>query len=341
MAKIYYNDDADLSIIQNRSVAIIGYGSQGHAHALNLRDSGVDVRIGLNEGSTSRAKAEAEGLQVMSIADAAKEADVIMILTPDQVQAQVYEESIKDNLQEGDAIFFAHGFNIRFGYIEAPRGVDVAMVAPKGPGHTVRREFEAGRGVPDLVAVEVDASGNALQLALSYAKGIGGTRAGVIETTFTEETESDLFGEQAVLCGGVSHLVQYGFETLTEAGYQPEIAYFEVLHELKLIVDLMVEGGIAKQRWSCSDTAEYGDYVSGPRVIQPEVKERMQEVLADIQNGAFADRFMKDQASGAKEFKELRAKEEQHPVETTGRKLRSLFAWEQTDADYTEGTAAR
>ena len=264
-----------------------------------------------------------------------------MILTPDQVQAQVYEESIKDNLQEGDAIFFAHGFNIRFGYIEAPQGVDVAMVAPKGPGHTVRREFEAGRGVPDLVAVEVDASGNALQLALSYAKGIGGTRAGVIETTFTEETESDLFGEQAVLCGGVSHLVQYGFETLTEAGYQPEIAYFEVLHELKLIVDLMVEGGIAKQRWSCSDTAEYGDYVSGPRVIQPEVKERMQEVLADIQNGAFADRFMKDQASGAKEFKELRAKEEQHPVETTGRKLRSLFAWEQTDADYTEGTAAR
>ncbi|MDT0119494.1 ketol-acid reductoisomerase [Kocuria marina subsp. indica] len=341
MAKIYYNDDADLSIIQNRSVAIIGYGSQGHAHALNLRDSGVDVRIGLSENSTSRAKAEAQGLRVLTVAEAAKEADVIMILTPDQVQAQVFEESIKDNLDEGDAIFFAHGFNIRFGYITAPEGVDVAMVAPKGPGHTVRREFEAGRGVPDLVAVEVDASGQALQLALSYAKGIGGTRAGVIETTFTEETESDLFGEQAVLCGGMSHLVQYGFETLTEAGYQPEIAYFEVLHELKLIVDLMVEGGIAKQRWSISDTAEYGDYVSGPRVIDPSVKERMQDVLKDIQEGAFADRFMKDQAAGGSEFKELRAKEEKHPIETTGRQLRSLFAWEQTDEDYTEGTAAR
>ncbi|MDO4918535.1 ketol-acid reductoisomerase [Kocuria sp.] len=341
MAKIYYNDDADLSIIQNRSVAIIGYGSQGHAHALNLRDSGVDVRIGLNEGSSSRAKAEAQGLRVLSVADAAKEADVIMILTPDQVQAQVFEESIRENLEEGDAIFFAHGFNIRFGYITAPEGVDVAMVAPKGPGHTVRREFEAGRGVPDLVAVEVDASGQALQLALSYAKGIGGTRAGVIETTFTEETESDLFGEQAVLCGGMSHLVQYGFETLTEAGYQPEIAYFEVLHELKLIVDLMVEGGIAKQRWSISDTAEYGDYVSGPRVIDPSVKERMQEVLADIQNGTFAERFMDDQKNGGTEFKQLRAKEEKHPIETTGRKLRSLFAWEQTDEDYTEGTAAR
>lgn len=341
MAKIYYNDDADLSIIQNRSVAIIGYGSQGHAHALNLRDSGVDVRIGLSENSKSRAKAEAQGLRVLTVAEAAKEADVIMILTPDQVQAQVFEESIKDNLDEGNAIFFAHGFNIRFGYITAPEGVDVAMVAPKGPGHTVRREFEAGRGVPDLVAVEVDASGQALQLALSYAKGIGGTRAGVIKTTFTEETESDLFGEQAVLCGGMSHLVQYGFETLTEAGYQPEIAYFEVLHELKLIVDLMVEGGIAKQRWSISDTAEYGDYVSGPRVIDPSVKERMQDVLKDIQEGVFADRFMKDQAAGGSEFKELRAKEEKHPIETTGRQLRSLFAWEQTDEDYTEGTAAR
>ena len=340
-ATIFYNDDADLSLIQGRTVAVIGYGSQGHAHALNLRDSGVKVIVGLSEGSKSRAKAEAEGLRVATVAEAAAEADVIMILTPDQVQAKVYAESIEPNLKPGNALFFAHGFNIRFGYIEAPEGVDVAMVAPKGPGHTVRREFEAGRGVPDLVAVEVDASGQALQLALSYAKGIGGTRAGVIETTFTEETESDLFGEQAVLCGGMSHLVQYGFEVLTEAGYQPEIAYFEVLHELKLIVDLMVEGGIAKQRWSISDTAEYGDYVSGPRVIDPSVKERMQDVLKDIQDGVFADRFMKDQASGAKEFKELRAKEEQHPVETTGRKLRSLFAWEQTDADYTEGTAAR
>ncbi|MEX3509127.1 ketol-acid reductoisomerase [Kocuria carniphila] len=341
MAKIYYNDDADLSIIQNRSVAIIGYGSQGHAHALNLRDSGVDVRIGLAEGSKSRAKAEAHGLRVLTVAEAAKEADVIMILTPDQVQAKVFEESIKDNLNEGDAIFFAHGFNIRFGYIKAPEGVDVAMVAPKGPGHTVRREFEAGRAVPDLVAVEVDASGKALELALSYAKGIGGTRAGVIETTFTEETESDLFGEQAVLCGGMSHLVQQGFEVLTEAGYQPEIAYFEVLHELKLIVDLMVEGGIAKQRWSISDTAEYGDYVSGPRVADAHVKENMQAVLKDIQDGTFAERFMEDQSSGAKEFKELRSKEESHPIEETGRELRSLFAWEQTDEDYTEGTAAR
>lgn len=341
MAKIYYNDDADLSIIQNRSVAIIGYGSQGHAHALNLRDSGVDVRIGLAEGSKSRAKAEAHGLRVLTVAEAAKEADVIMILTPDQVQAKVFEESIKDNLNEGDAIFFAHGFNIRFGYIKAPEGVDVAMVAPKGPGHTVRREFEAGRAVPDLVAVEVDASGKALELALSYAKGIGGTRAGVIETTFTEETESDLFGEQAVLCGGMSHLVQQGFEVLTEAGYQPEIAYFEVLHELKLIVDLMVEGGIAKQRWSISDTAEYGDYVSGPRVADAHVKVNMQAVLKDIQDGTFAERFMEDQSSGAKEFKELRSKEESHPIEETGRELRSLFAWEQTDEDYTEGTAAR
>src|SRR5688500_11190484 len=239
---MFYDDDADLAVVQGRHVAILGYGSQGHAHALNLRDSGVDVRIGLAEGSRSRAKAEAEGLRVLTVADAVKEADVIMILTPDQVQRHVYAESIAPNLEQGDAIFFAHGFNIRYGYIEAPAGVDVVMVAPKGPGHTVRREFEAGRAVPALVAVEKDASGKALELGLSYAKGIGGTRAGVIRTTFTEETESDLFGEQAVLCGGVSHLVQYGFETLTEAGYQPEIAYFEVLHELKLIVDLMWEG---------------------------------------------------------------------------------------------------
>ena len=341
MAKIYYDDDADLSIIQNRSVAVIGYGSQGHAHALNLRDSGVDVRIGLSEGSSSRAKAEAQGLRVLTVAEAVQEADVVIMLTPDQVQARVFEDHVKDNLAEGDALFFAHGFNIRFGYITAPEGVDVAMVAPKGPGHTVRREFEAGRGVPDLVAVEVDASGKALELALAYSKGIGGTRAGVIETTFTEETESDLFGEQAVLCGGMSHLVQYGFETLTEAGYQPEIAYFEVLHELKLIVDLMVEGGIAKQRWSISDTAEYGDYVSGPRVIDPSVKQRMREVLSDIQDGTFAQRFMDDQGAGGQEFRKLRAQEESHPIEATGRHLRSLFAWEQTDEDYQEGTAAR
>ena len=340
-ATIFYNDDADLSLIQGRTVAVIGYGSQGHAHALNLRDSGVKVIVGLSEGSKSRAKAEAEGLRVATVAEAAAEADVIMILTPDQVQAKVYAESIEPNLKPGNALFFAHGFNIRFGYITAPEGVDVAMVAPKGPGHTVRREYEAGRGVPALVAVEKDASGEALALALSYAKALGATRAGVIKTTFTEETESDLFGEQAVLCGGTSQLVQYGFEVLTEAGYQPEIAYFEVLHEMKLIVDLMIEGGIAKQRWSISDTAEYGDYVSGPRVISPEVKENMKAVLADIQNGNFAKRFMEDQAAGAPEFKALRAKGEAHPIEATGRKLRELFSWNTADDDYTEGSVAR
>ncbi|MBM6621115.1 ketol-acid reductoisomerase [Micrococcaceae bacterium RIT802] len=341
MTDMYYDDDADLSIIQGRKVAVIGYGSQGHAHALSLRDSGVDVRIGLKEGSKSRAKAEAEGLRVVSVADAAEEADVIMILTPDQVQAKVYQDEIASHLKAGDALFFGHGFNIRFGYIKAPADVDVAMVAPKGPGHIVRREFEAGRGVPDLIAVEQNPSGKAKELALSYAKGIGGTRAGVIETTFTEETETDLFGEQAVLCGGASQLVQYGFETLTEAGYKPEIAYFEVLHELKLIVDLMVEGGIAKQRWSVSDTAEYGDYVSGPRVITPDVKENMKAVLADIQSGAFAKRFMDDQANGAQEFLELRKKGEDHPIESTGRELRKLFSWIENNDDYTEGVTAR
>ncbi|MFC7402702.1 ketol-acid reductoisomerase [Citricoccus sp. GCM10030269] len=342
MTTKYYEDDADLSIIQGRTVAVIGYGSQGHAHSLSLRDSGVDVRIGLAEGSASRAKAEAEGLRVVSVAEAAAEADLIMMLTPDQVQGKVYQEHIAPNLQDGDALFFAHGFNIRYGYIQPPAGVDVALVAPKGPGHVVRREFEAGRGVPALIAVEQDASGDAKNLALSYAKGIGGTRAGVIETTFTEETESDLFGEQAVLCGGASQLIQYGFETLTEAGYQPEIAYFEVLHELKLIVDLMVEGGIAKQRWSVSDTAEYGDYVSGPRVIDPNVKQNMKAVLADIQDGTFAKRFMDDQANGAPEFSKLRAAGESHPIEKTGRELRQMFSWlKDSDDDYTEGTAAR
>ena len=341
MAELYYEDDADLSIIQGRKVAIIGYGSQGHAHALSLRDSGVEVVVGLAEGSKSRAKAEAEGLKVLTVSEAAAWADVIMILTPDQVQAKVYAESIADNLKEGDALFFGHGFNIRFGFIQPPANVDVALVAPKAPGHTVRREFEAGRGIPDLIAVEQNFSGAAKELALSYAKGIGGTRAGVIETTFTEETETDLFGEQAVLCGGTSQLVQYGFEVLTEAGYKPEIAYFEVLHELKLIVDLMWEGGIAKQRWSISDTAEFGDYVSGPRVIDAGVKERMQGVLADIQSGAFAKRFIEDQDNGAEEFLALREKEQGHPIEATGKELRSLFAWKSQDEDYVEGSAAR
>lgn len=342
MAQMYYDDDADLSIIQQRKVAVIGYGSQGHAHALSLRDSGVDVRVGLQEGSRSRAKAEAEGLRVVTPAEAAAEADLIMLLTPDHVQRHVYSEAIAPNLQDGDALFFGHGFNIRFDYIKPPAGVDVAMVAPKGPGHLVRREYVDGRGVPVLVAVENDATGKAWDLALAYAKGIGGLRAGGIRTTFTEETETDLFGEQAVLCGGVSRLVQQGFETLTEAGYQPEVAYFECLHELKLIVDLMYEGGIAKQRWSVSDTAEYGDYTSGPKVVDDSVKVRMGEVLAAIKDGSWAAGFIADQDAGAPEFKRLRAEGEQHPIEATGRELRKLMAWVRSgDDDYTEGTAER
>ncbi len=342
MAEMFYDDDADLSVIQGRNVAVLGYGSQGHAHALSLRDSGVDVRVGLPEGSKSRAKAEAEGLRVLTPAEACEEADLIMILAPDHIQRKLYAESVEPNLVDGDALFFGHGFNIRFGYIKPPAGVDVAMVAPKGPGHLVRREYSAGRGVPVLVAVENDASGKAWDLALAYAKAIGGLRAGGIKTTFTEETETDLFGEQAVLCGGMSELVMKGFEVLTEAGYQPEVAYFECLHELKLIVDLMYEGGIAKQRWSVSDTAEYGDYVSGPRIIDDSVKARMQDVLADIKNGSFAKRFIDDQDAGAPEFKELRAKGEQHPIEGTGRELRKLMAWvKDDDTDYTEGTATR
>ncbi|TXK16324.1 ketol-acid reductoisomerase [Homoserinibacter sp. GY 40078] len=341
MAEIYYDQDADLSIIQGKKVAIVGYGSQGHAHAQNLRDSGVEVVIALKDGSKSAPKAQEDGFEVKSVADATAWADLIMILAPDQHQRSIYSDEIQPNLAAGKTLAFAHGFNIRFGYIEAPEGVDVILVAPKAPGHTVRREYVAGRGIPDIIAVEKDTSGSAWDTALSYAKAIGGTRAGVIKTTFTEETETDLFGEQSVLCGGMSHLVQYGFETLTEAGYQPEIAYFEVLHELKLIVDLMWEGGIAKQRWSISDTAEYGDYVSGPRVIDPSVKENMKGVLADIQSGAFAKRFIDDQDAGAPEFHALREKEAQHPIEKTGKELRALFSWKQTDADYTEGSAAR
>ena len=341
MAELFYDDDADLSIIQGKKVAIVGYGSQGHAHAQNLRDSGVEVVIALKEGSKSIAKASDDGFEVKTVSDAAAWADLIMILAPDQHQRSIYANEIQQHLTEGKTLAFAHGFNIRFGYIETPEGVDVILVAPKAPGHTVRREYVAGRGIPDIIAVEKDASGNAWATALSYAKAIGGTRAGVIKTTFTEETETDLFGEQAVLCGGTSQLVQYGFETLTEAGYQPEIAYFEVLHELKLIVDLMWEGGIAKQRWSVSDTAEYGDYVSGPRVIDPHVKENMQAVLADIQSGAFAERFIGDQDAGAPEFFALREKAAKHPIEEVGKELRALFAWKQQDADYVEGSAAR
>lgn len=341
MAEIIYDDGADLALIQSKKVAIIGYGSQGHAHALNLKDSGVDVVVGLRPGSSSWAKAEAAGLEVKDVAEAVAEGDVVSVLLPDQVQRYVYAEQIAPNLKEGAALLFAHGFNIRYGYIEVPAGHDVIMVAPKGPGHKVRETYVQGKGTPDVVAVEVDASGKAWDLALSYAKGIGGTRAGVIKTTFTEETETDLFGEQAVLCGGVSHLIQAGFETLVEAGYQPEIAYFEVCHEMKQIVDLINEGGITKQRWSCSDTAEYGDYVSGPRVIGESSKEAMKAVLADIQDGTFARKFIADQDNGALEFKALRAGEEAHPIEKTGQKLRKAFGWTDSDEDYTEGSAAR
>ena len=319
MTDIKYDKDADLGIIQGKKVAVVGYGSQGHAHAQNLRDSGVEVVVALKPGSPSTAKATEAGFQVMTTPEATKWADVIVILAPDQHQRHLYAQDIAPNLTEGKALVFGHGFNIRFGYIQPPTNVDVILIAPKGPGHTVRREYEAGRGVPVIVAVENDATGNAWDLAWSYSKGMGALRAGGIITTFTEETETDLFGEQAVLCGGTSQLVQYGFEVLTEAGYQPEVAYFEVLHELKLIVDLMWEGGIAKQRWSISDTAEYGDYVSGPRVITPDVKKNMQAVLADIQSGAFAKRFIADQDAGAPEFLALRAKGEGHSIEETGR----------------------
>ena len=341
MTDIKYDKDADLSIIQGKKVAVVGYGSQGHAHAQNLRDSGVEVVVALKPGSPSTAKATEAGFQVMTTPEATKWADVIVILAPDQHQRHLYAQDIAPNLTDGKALVFGHGFNIRFGYIQPPTSVDVILIAPKGPGHTVRREYEAGRGVPVIVAVENDATGTAWELAWSYSKGMGALRAGGIITTFTEETETDLFGEQAVLCGGTSQLVQYGFEVLTEAGYQPEVAYFEVLHELKLIVDLMWEGGIAKQRWSISDTAEYGDYVSGPRVITPDVKKNMQAVLADIQSGAFAKRFIADQDAGAPEFLALRAKGEAHPIEETGRKLRALFSWKQTDSDYVDGKASR
>jgi ketol-acid reductoisomerase len=327
MAEVFYDDDADLSIIQGRKVAVLGYGSQGHAHALSLRDSGVDVRVGLPEGSKTRAKVEQDGLRVVTPSEAAAEADVIMILAPDTVQRKLYEADVAPNLQDGDALFFGHGLNIRFGLITPPAGVDVAMVAPKGPGHLVRRQFVDGRGVPCLVAVEQDATGNALQLALSWAKGIGGTRAGVIKTTFTEETETDLFGEQAVLCGGASALVQTGFEVLTEAGYQPEVAYFECLHELKLIVDLMYEGGISKMRWSVSDTAEFGDYVTGPRIVTQETKREMERVLADIKSGAFTDRLIADDENGGVELKKFREEGAQHPIEVVGAKLRPMMAW--------------
>ncbi|OEU85814.1 ketol-acid reductoisomerase [Streptomyces abyssalis] len=332
MAELFYDDDADLSIIQGRKVAVLGFGSQGHAHALSLRDSGVDVRVGLHEGSKSRAKAEEQGLRVTTPAEASAEADVIMILVPDPIQARVYQESVAPNLKDGDAIFFGHGLNIRYGFIKPPSNIDVCMVAPKGPGHLVRRQFEEGRGVPCIVAVEQDATGRGFELALSYSKGIGGTRAGVIKTTFTEETETDLFGEQAVLCGGTSALVKAGFETLVEAGYQPEIAYFECLHELKLIVDLMYEGGLEKMRWSVSETAEWGDYVSGPRIINDQVKAEMRKLLDDIQDGTFANKWMQEYNAGLPKYNEYKKAANDHLLETTGRKLRKLMSWVDEDA---------
>jgi ketol-acid reductoisomerase len=332
MAEVFYDDDADLSLIQSKKVAVLGYGSQGHAHALSLRDSGVDVRVGLPEGSKSRAKAEADGLRVVTPAEASAEADVIMILAPDTVQRTLYTQDVAPHLTDGKALFFGHGLNIRFGLITPPDGVDVAMVAPKGPGHLVRRQFVDGKGVPCLIAVEQDASGQAQALALSWAKGIGGTRAGVIKTTFTEETETDLFGEQAVLCGGASALVQAGFETLIEAGYQPEVAYFECLHELKLIVDLMYEGGLEKMRWSISDTAEFGDYVTGPRIVTDATKAEMKKVLAEIKDGTFVNRLITDDDNGRPEMTQFRKEQGEHPIEVVGRKLRPMMAWIEKDA---------
>jgi ketol-acid reductoisomerase len=327
MAKIYYENQADLGRLQGKKVAVIGYGSQGHAHALSLRDSGVDVRVGLYEGSKSRAKAEADGLRVLSNAEAAAEADFIMMTLPDPIQSQVYENEIAPNLKEGDTLMFAHGFNIRYGFIMPPTNVDVSMVAPKAPGHRVREVFVEGSGVPALVAIHQDSSGNALENALAYAKGIGSTRAGVLETTFTEETETDLFGEQVVLCGGVSELVKGAFETLVEAGYQPEIAYFECLHELKLIVDLMYQGGLSYMRYSVSDTAEWGDYKSGPRIINDEVRRTMKEILAEIQSGAFAEEWMDEYHGGSKKLLSTRSEEQNMQLESVGKDLRRMMTF--------------
>jgi len=326
-AKVYYETDADPSLIRGRKVAIIGYGSQGHAHALNLKESGVDVRVGLRAGSSSVAKAEAAGLRVCPIGEASAEADLIMILAPDTEQKRIYDADIAPNLRPGDAIAFAHGFNIRFGRIVAPEGVDVIMIAPKGPGHLVRRTYTEGGGVPCLIAVAQDATGKARDLALSYADAVGGTRAGVIETTFAEETETDLFGEQVVLCGGLTSLVQAGFETLVEAGYQPEMAYFECLHEVKLIVDLMYEEGIAGMRYSISDTAEFGDLTRGPRVVNSATKDEMRRILQEITSGQFAEEWIAESDAGRARFNELREAGRQHPIEIVGARLRSMMPW--------------
>ncbi|MFZ8822177.1 MAG: ketol-acid reductoisomerase [Actinobacteria bacterium] len=326
-ANVYYEADCDGSLIRNRKVAVIGYGSQGHAHALNLKESGVDVCIGLREGSSSTQKAEQAGLTVKSVADAAAWADVIMILAPDTEQKKIFDEHIAANLNAGDAIAFAHGFNVRFGRIAAPEGVDCIMIAPKGPGHLVRRTYTEGGGVPALIAVEQDATGQAKDIALSYADAIGGARAGVIETTFTEETETDLFGEQVVLCGGLTRLVQAGFETLVEAGYAPEMAYFECLHEVKLIVDLMYEEGIAGMRYSISDTAEYGDLTRGPRIVTDATKAEMKKVLSEIQSGQFAEEWVNESESGRENYHRMQEEGKTHPIEVVGSHLRGMMPW--------------
>jgi ketol-acid reductoisomerase len=325
MTRIRYDRDADISLILTKKVAVIGYGSQGHAHALNLRDSGVDVRVGLAEGSRSRAKAEAHGLRVVDVATAAAEADVIMILAPDTSQPAIYESSILPHLSAGKTLMFAHGFNIRYGTITPPTDVDVTMVAPKSPGHRVRETYKEGGGVPALVAVHQDATGNADAQALAYACAIGSGKVGVLTTDFTEETETDLFGEQAVICGGVSHLVKAGFETLIEAGYQPELAYFECLHELKLIVDLMYRGGLNYMRYSISDTAEFGDYVSGPRVVGPDTKEEMKKILAEIKDGTFARRWIEENKNGRPNYLAHAAADRNHPIEKVGLELRKMM----------------
>ncbi|WP_066426696.1 ketol-acid reductoisomerase [Anabaena sp. 4-3] len=327
MARMYYDTDANLDLLAGKTIAIIGYGSQGHAHALNLKDSGLNVIVGLYPGSKSAEKAQAAGLTVKSVADAASAADFIMILLPDEVQKTVYQNEIEPNLKAGDVLAFAHGFNIHFGQVVPPANVDVVMVAPKGPGHLVRRTYEQGQGVPALFAVYQDASGQARDRAMAYAKGIGGTRAGILETTFREETETDLFGEQAVLCGGLSALIKAGFETLVEAGYQPELAYFECLHEVKLIVDLVVEGGLATMRDSISNTAEYGDYTRGPRVVNAQTKAEMKKILSEIQSGQFAREFVLENQAGKPGFTAMRRQEAEHPIEEVGKDLRAMFSW--------------
>jgi len=327
MARMYYDEDANLDLLKGKTVAIIGYGSQGHAHALNLKDSGINVIVGLYPGSKSTAKAEAAGLTVKNVADAAKAADFIMILLPDEVQKTIYKNEIEPNLEAGNVLAFAHGFNIHFAQVVPPADVDVVMVAPKGPGHLVRRTYEQGQGVPALFAVYQDATGHARDRAMAYAKGVGGTRAGILETTFREETETDLFGEQAVLCGGLSALIKAGFETLVEAGYQPELAYFECLHEVKLIVDLVVEGGLATMRDSISNTAEYGDYTRGPRVVTAQTKAEMKKILSEIQSGQFAREFVLENQAGKPGFTAMRRQEAEHPIEAVGKDLRAMFSW--------------